>query len=75
MKCQISKHCSGYEVYGYAGKSIGHIGKQRVGRKNLWCLISDDLAWWRPDCLREVADFIDTLEVCGVAKTSAQHAK
>jgi len=52
----------GFIVYGVSGSTIGHIHKERVGRKNKLCLVSDDLSWWRPDCLRKVADFIDSQE-------------
>jgi hypothetical protein len=51
-----------YEVRGYRGAAIGHVEKVRVGRSSQWCLVSDELSWWRPDCLRQVADFIDSLD-------------
>ena len=51
-----------YEISGYRGAAIGHVEKVRVGRSKQWCLVSDYLSWWRPDCLRQVADFIDSLD-------------
>jgi hypothetical protein len=51
-----------HDIIGYRGATIGRVEKVRVGRRKQWCLVSDDLSWWRPDCLRQVADFIDSLE-------------
>lgn len=52
---------SGFIVFN--GKtSIGHVHKEKVGRSEKLCLVCDDLTWWRPDCLRQVADFIELQE-------------
>jgi hypothetical protein len=60
-----------YEIYGYRGAAIGHVEKVRVGRSKQWCLVSDDLSWWRPDCLRKVANFIDSLDTKAASVPSA----
>jgi len=70
MKClkfqeaYLSSGAPRYDIFGYHKAYIGNIQKVKVGRKMQYCLVSDDLAWWRPDCLRQVADFIDSLEIC-----------
>jgi len=61
-KLKIGIDAKGFPVTGYSGGGIGHIHKERVGRRKLLCLISDDLTFWRPNCLRQVADFIDSQE-------------
>jgi len=59
---KIEADDKGFTVFGYRTVAIGRIHKEWVSRKKRWCLISDDLTWWRPDCLRQVAAFIESLD-------------